>query len=393
MAMNNPSMFATGDDYTEYRQGVAKLCEAFPGEYWRQLEGQPPSGSYPTSFVKALTDAGYLSVLIPEEYGGRGQPVRAGAVILETIHRSGCSAGACHAQMYTMGTLLRHGSTEQKQQYLPKIASGELRLQAFGVTEPTTGSDTTQIKTRAEKRDGGYFINGQKVWTSRAGHSDLMLLLARTTPIDQIKKRTDGVSVFLVDMHEAKKNGMKIVPIDAMVNHNTTEIFFDEVWIPAASLIGEEGRGFKYILDGMNAERCLVSAEAIGNGRYFLDKAVAFVQSQASCGRNLQSIELTISDAFAKLDVADLMVRRAAAMFDSGLSCGTEANLAKFCSGEAVWACAEACLNAYGPYGLRSDQDIERKWRDSRMSRNSPVSPNMILNFVGQHVLGLPRSY
>lgn len=393
--MNEVLSFSIGEDYPEYRKSIAKLCEGFPGDYWRDLEDQPPSGSYPTAFVKALTDAGYLAVLIPEEYGGGGKPVRAGAVILETIHRSGCSAGACHAQMYTMGTLLRHGSEAQKREFLPRIASGELRLQAFGVSEPTTGSDTTQLKTRADKRDGGYVVNGQKVWTSRAAHSDLMLLLARTTPANQVKKRADGISVFLVDMIEAKKNGMKIVPIDAMVNHNTTEVFFDDVWLPESSLIGEEGKGFKYILDGMNAERCLVSAEAIGNGRYFLDKAVAHIRSREGNGGNpnLQSIELAIADAFAKLEVADLMVRRAAAMFDADVSCGAEANMGKFCSGEAVWACAEVCLTAYGTDGLRSDRDIERKWRDSRMSRNSPVSPNMILNFVGQHVLGLPRSY
>lgn len=393
--MNEVLSFSIGEDYPEYRRSIAKLCEGFPGDYWRDLEDQPPSGSYPTAFVKALTDAGYLAVLIPEEYGGGGKPVRAGAVILETIHRSGCSAGACHAQMYTMGTLLRHGSEAQKREFLPRIASGELRLQAFGVSEPTTGSDTTQLKTRADKRDGGYVVNGQKVWTSRAAHSDLMLLLARTTPANQVKKRADGISVFLVDMIEAKKNGMKIVPIDAMVNHNTTEVFFDDVWLPESSLIGEEGKGFKYILDGMNAERCLVSAEAIGNGRYFLDKAVAHIRSREgnSGNPNLQSIELAIADAFAKLEVADLMVRRAAAMFDADVSCGAEANMGKFCSGEAVWACAEVCLTAYGTDGLRSDRDIERKWRDSRMSRNSPVSPNMILNFVGQHVLGLPRSY
>lgn len=393
--MNEVLSFSIGEDYPEYRKSIAKLCEGFPGDYWRDLEDQPPSGSYPTAFVKALTDAGYLAVLIPEEYGGGGKPVRAGAVILETIHRSGCSAGACHAQMYTMGTLLRHGSEAQKREFLPRIASGELRLQAFGVSEPTTGSDTTQLKTRADKRDGGYVVNGQKVWTSRAAHSDLMLLLARTTPANQVKKRADGISVFLVDMIEAKKNGMKIVPIDAMVNHNTTEVFFDDVWLPESSLIGEEGKGFKYILDGMNAERCLVSAEAIGNGRYFLDKAVAHIRSREgnSGNPNLQSIELAIADAFAKLEVADLMVRRAAAMFDADVSCGAEANMGKFCSGEAVWACAEVCLTAFGTDGLRSDRDIERKWRDSRMSRNSPVSPNMILNFVGQHVLGLPRSY
>lgn len=390
--MTTPA-FSIGNDYNEYRESVAALCADFPGTYWRELEDQPPSASYPADFVQALTDAGYLAVLIPEEYGGAGKPVRAGAVILETIHRAGCSAGPCHAQMYTMGTLLRHGSEDQKQKYLPKIASGELRLQAFGVTEPTTGSDTTQLRTRAEKRGGGYAVNGQKVWTSRAAHSDLMLLLARTTPLDQVKSRTDGVSVFLVDMVEAKKNGMKIVPIDAMVNHNTTEIFFDDVWLPEDSLIGEEGKGFKYILDGMNAERCLVSAEAIGNARYFLDKAVARLSDLRSASQSRQADVHAVSDAFARLEAADLLVRRAAAMFDADMKCGAEANMAKFTSGEAVWACAEACLNVYGKDGLRSDRDIEHKWRDSRMSRNSPVSPNMILNFVGQHVLKLPRSY
>lgn len=385
--------FPIGNDYPEYRESVAALCAEYPGSYWRALEDQPPSGSYPTEFVQAVTRAGYLAVLIPEQYGGAGKPVRAGAVILETIHRAGCSAGPCHAQMYTMGTLLRHGSDAQKEKYLPRIASGELRLQAFGVTEPTTGSDTTQLRTRAEKRDGGYVVNGQKVWISRAAHSDLMLLLARTTPLDEVKSRTEGVSVFLVDMVEAKKNGMKIVPIDAMVNHNTTEIFFDDVWLPEDSLIGQEGRGFKYILDGMNAERCLVSAEAIGNARYFLDKAVARLAERRGRGASLQAAEFAVADAFARLEAADLMVRRAAAMFEAGLKCGAEANMAKFTSGEAVWACAEACLNVYGHDGLRSERDIERKWRDSRMSRNSPVSPNMILNFVGQHVLKLPRSY
>ena len=391
--MSDTSSFSIDEDYRKCRDTVAELCQGFPGAYWRELEDKPPSSSYPTAFVEALTKAGLLAVLIPKEYGGAGMPVRAGAVILETIHRSGCSAGACHAQMYTMGTLLRHGSEAQKSQYLPKIASGALRLQAFGVTEPTTGSDTTQLKTRAEKCDGGYLVNGQKVWISRAAHSDLMLLLARTTPANQVKRRTDGISVFLVDMIEAKKSGLRIVPIDAMVNHNTTEIFFDDIFLPDASLIGEEGRGFKYILDGMNAERCLVSAEAIGNGRYFIDKAIAHKQFHDGGRHDLQAIELMLADAFAKLEAADLMVRRATAMFDAGVSCGAEANMGKFCSGEAVWACAEACMTAFGTEGLRSDRDVERKWRDSRMSRNSPVSPNMILNFIGQHVLGLPRSY
>jgi len=268
-----PVTFDAGDDYPELREGVRELCRRFPTKYWRDLEGQPPSSSYPTEFVRALTDAGYLSALIPKEYGGWGMPIRAGSVILETIHRSGGAAGACHAQMYTMGTILRHGSVEQKAQYLPRIAKGELRLQAFGVTEPTTGSDTTQLKTRAVRTNEGYIINGQKVWISRAAHSDLMLLLARTTPPDQVKRRTEGVSVFLVDMREAKKNGMEIRPIDAMVNHNTTEIFFSNVPIPASSLIGEEGLGFRYILDGMNAERILIAAECIGDGYWFVDRA------------------------------------------------------------------------------------------------------------------------
>ena len=394
--MTDLPQFEIGDDYPEFRRDVRALCEKFPATYWRHLEKQPPSGSYPTEFVKALTDAGYLAALIPQEYGGWGLPVRAGAVILETIHRSGCTAGPCHAQMYTMGTVLRHGSEEQKREYLPKIASGELRLQAFGVTEPTTGSDTTQLKTRADKQGDGYVVNGQKVWISRAAHSDLMLLLARTTPADQVERRTDGVSVFLVDMRAAKQNGMDIRPIDAMINHNTTEIFFDNVPLPASSLIGKEGKGFRYILDGMNAERCLVSAEAIGNGRFFIDKALKYVKTRNAHGRPLgqsQAVQNAIAEAFAKLEAADLMVRRANAMFDAGISCGAEANMGKYCSGEAVWACAEACFTAYGEDALDAEFDIERKWRDSRLSRNAPVSPNMILNFVGQHVLGLPRSY
>lgn len=388
--------FEIEDDYKEFRAEVATLCRNFPNKYWRELEDQPPSGSYPTEFVKALTDAGYLAALIPREFGGWGLPIRGGAVILETIHRSGCAAGACHAQMYTMGTVLRHGSGEQKEEYLPKIARGELRLQAFGVTEPTTGSDTTQLKTRAEKRGNGYVINGQKVWISRAAHSDLMLLLARTTPVDQVKQRAEGVSVFLIDMRDAKKNGMEIRPIDAMVNHNTTEIFFDNVWVPASALIGEEGKGFRYILDGMNAERCLVSTEAIGNAWYFLDKLVSYAKSTDLSKRavgDCRSIHIAIAAAYAQLRAADLMVRKATAMFDAGLKCGAEANMAKYLSGEAVWTCSDLCFSAFGSDALDVTEDVERKWRDTRMSRNSPVSPNMILNFIGQHVLDMPRSY
>lgn len=388
--------FALGDDYPELRERVAKICDKYPSAYWENLENQPPSGSYPTEFVQELTREGFLSALIPEEYGGWGLPIRGGAVILETIQASGCNAGACHAQMYTMGTVLRHGSQDQKEEYLPKIAKGELRLQAFGVTEPTTGSDTTQLKTRADKSGNGYAVNGQKVWISRAGHSDLMLLLARTTPADQVKKRTQGVSVFLVDMREAKKNGMQIQPIDAMINHNTTEIFFDDVWIPASSLIGEEGNGFRYILDGMNAERCLVSSEGIGNGRYFLNKARDFARSTQLSGSPMAShptVRTSLAGAYAHLECADLMIRKATAMFDAGMKCGAEANMSKILSGEAVWGCAEACLSLYGLAGAARAPGVERKWRESRTARNSPVSPNMVLNFVGQHVLGLPRSY
>jgi acyl-CoA dehydrogenase len=298
--------------------------------------------------------------------------------------------------MYTMGTILRHGSVEQKAQYLPRIAKGELRLQAFGVTEPTTGSDTTQLKTRAVRTNEGYIINGQKVWISRAAHSDLMLLLARTTPPDQVKRRTEGVSVFLVDMREAKKNGMEIRPIDAMVNHNTTEIFFSNVPIPASSLIGEEGLGFRYILDGMNAERCLVSTEAIGNAWYFFDKLVAYARENGIAGHAAGSagaLNLAIARVYAQIRSADLMVRKATAMFDAKLPCGAEANMGKYLSGEAVWAASNLCFTAFGIDALDPLMDVERKWRDTRMSRNSPVSPNMIKNFIGQHVLNLPRSY
>lgn len=392
----SPLQIALEQDYPEFREQVRELCQDYPPSYWHHLEDQPPSGSYPTAFVSALTDAGYLAALIPEEYGGWGLPIRAGAVILETIQASGCSAGPCHAQMYTMGTVLRHGSEEQKRSYLPKIASGDLRLQAFAVTEPSTGSDTTQLRTRADKRGNGYLVNGQKVWTSRAAHSDLMLLLARTTPADQVKKRTEGMSVFLVDMQEAKKEGMDIRPIDAMLNHNTTEVFFDDVWIPAQSLIGEEGKGFRYILDGMNAERCLVSSEGIGNGRFFVDKAVRYANDHVAFGNAIgreQAVQFPIAQAYTQLEAADLMVRKATAMFDAGLKCGAEANIGKLLAGEAVWACAEACFNTYGAAAIARENDVERKWKEARLSRNAPISPNMILNFIGQHVLGLPRSY
>jgi acyl-CoA dehydrogenase len=384
------------EDYPEIREQVAKLCEDFPGEYWRNLEKQPPSGSYPTEFIEALTEAGYLAALIPEEYGGAGLPVRGGAVILETINRMGGSAAAGHAQMYTMGTVLRHGSKEQKDHFLPKIASGELRLQAFGVTEPTSGSDTTQIKTRADKQGSGYVINGQKVWTSRAAHSDLMLLLARTTPADKVEKRTHGISTFLIDLREAQKNGCTITPIDAMINHNTTEVFFDNVPIPGDALIGEEGKGFRYILDGMNAERCLTASESIGCGRYFTEKSVNYVSERVVFDRPIgqnQGVQFPIARAHAQLEAAELMVRKATAMFDAGVPCGGEANMARMLASEAAWACGEARMSAHGGFAFAREYDIERKWRESRLSLTAPISTNLILSFIGQHILGMPRSY
>ena len=385
-----------GEDYPEIREAVAKLCAEFPGEYWRELEGQPASGSYPDDFVKALTDAGYLAALIPEEYGGSGLQLRAAGVILETIHASECSGAACHAQMYTMGTLLRHGNEEQKREYLPKIASGELRLQAFGVTEPGTGSDTTQLKTRAEKTNEGYVINGQKVWTSRAAHSDLMLLLARTTPADQVSKRTEGISTFLIDLREATKNGCEIRPIDAMINHNTTEVFFDNVPIPASSLIGEEGKGFRYILDGMNAERCLIAAEAIGTGRYFIRRATEYANERVVFNRKIgenQGVQFPIARAHTHLEAAALMVRKATALFEAVRPCGAEANMAKYLAADACWEAGEACFDVYGGFSFAREYEIERKWREARLFRTAPISANMVLNYIGQHVLGLPRSY
>jgi len=385
-----------GNDFPEIREQVAKLCEGFGGDYWRGLEDQPVDSSYPTEFINALTEAGYLGALIPEEYGGAGLSIRGGAVILETINRMGCSAAAGHAQMYTMGTVLRHGSDEQKRKYLPDIAAGKLRLQAFGVTEPTSGSDTTQIKTRADRSDDGYVINGQKVWTSRALHSDLMLLLARTTPIDKVEKRHQGISTFLIDLREAKRNGCTIRPIDAMINHNTTEVFFDNVPVPADALIGEEGKGFRYIIDGLNAERCLTASEAIGNGRYFVEKAVAYASEREIFGKPIgqnQGVQFPISQAHAQLEAADLMVRKATAMFEAEMPCGGEANMARLLSAQSAWACAEACFDTHGGFAFACDYDIERKWREARLSRTAPISGNLILSFVGHNVLGMPKSY
>ena len=382
-----------GEDYPEIREAVQRICARYPGEYWRGLEDER---AYPTEFVNALTEAGYLAALIPEEYGGSGMPLRAAAVILEAIHETGCSAGACHAQMYIMGALLRHGSEDQKRAYLPKIASGELRLQAFGVTEPGSGTDTTSLKTRAVREGGEYVVNGQKVWTSRALHSDLMLLLARTTPIDQVEKRTLGLSIFLVDLREVRGRGCEIRPLPAMINHNTTEVFFEDMRIPDSSLIGEEGRGFYYILDGMNAERILLSAEAIGDARYFTRRAVEYASERevfgGPIGRN-QGIQFPIARGYAETLAADLVARKAAARFDAGLSCGAEANIAKLLSSEAAWNAAEAAMQTFGGFAFAREYDIERKWRECRLFTTAPISTNLILSYVGQHVLGMPRSF
>ena len=397
--MNTPShdtnspMIETGEDYPEIRDGVRKVCEGFPGAYWRGLE---ETLSYPTEFVRALTEAGYLGALIPETYGGSGMPLRAAAVILEEIHASGCNAGACHAQMYTMGTVLRHGSEEQKRRYLPEIASGRLRLQAFGVTEPTTGTDTTKLKTRAVRDGNSYVVNGQKVWTSRALHSDLMLLLARTTPLEEIKKKSDGLSVFLIDIRDAIGKGLEIRPLKAMVNHHATEVFFDNLRIPADSLIGEEGKGFKYILDGMNAERILVSSEAIGDARWFTRTAVAYVGERRVFDRPIgqnQAVQFPIARAHAEAQAADLVLRRAAARFDAGLPCGDDANMGKLLASEATWHAAEACLQAHGGFGYAREYDVERKWRETRLFQIAPISTNLVLSYIGEHMLGMPRSF
>ena len=386
-------VFDETDNFPEIRAAVARLCADFPGEYWRQLDRD---AAYPTDFVAALTQAGYLAALIPETYGGAGLSLSAAAAILEEIQRAGANGAACHAQMYIMGSLLRHGSEAQKAQYLPQIASGSLRLQAFGVTEPTSGSDTTSITTFAEKRDDHYVVNGQKVWTSRAAQSDLMLLLARTTAKDKVVKRTDGLSVFLVDMKEALKSGMTIRPIRAMINHSTTEVFFDNVIVPAENLIGEEGKGFRYILSGMNAERILIAAECIGDAKWFIAKATAYANERRVFGRPIgqnQGIQFPIARAYAQMRAAELMVQRAAQMFEAGHDCGAEANMAKMLAAEASWAAAEACLQTHGGFGFAEEYDIERKFRETRLYQVAPVSTNLILSHLAEHVLGLPRSY
>src|SRR5689334_7021128 len=380
-------------DHPEIRESVRKLCQGFPGEYWRRLDR---AQAYPSEFVKALTEGGYLSALIPEEYGGTGLPLSAAAAILEEIHHSGGNGGACHAQMYIMGALLRHGSAAQKQKYLPKIASGELRLQAFGVTEPGSGTDTTSLKTFARRDGERYLVTGQKIWTSRAEHSDLMLLLARTTPREQLKKRSEGLSVFIVDMVAPKQAGMTIRPIRTMMNHATTEVFFDSVPVPAENLVGEEGKGFRYILSGMNAERVLIAAECVGDAKWFIDKAVAYARERVIFERPIgqnQGVQFPIAHAYAQMRAAELMTHQAAALFEAGKDCGAEANMAKMLAAEASWGAAEACVQTHGGFGFAEEFDIERKFRETRLYQVAPISTNLILSYLAEHVLGLPRSY
>ncbi len=375
------------------RSSVAALCSQFPGQYWREKDRER---TYPTEFVKALSDAGFLSALIPEEFGGSGLGLRHAVAIMEEIQKSGCNGAACHAQMYTMGTILRHGSDAQKQQWLPGIASGDLRLQAFGVTEPTSGTDTLSLRTTAVRKGDHYVVNGQKVWTSRAEHSDLMLLLARTTPQDKVKKKGDGLSVFIVDMRDAVGNGLEIRPIRAMINHAATEVFFDDLKVPVENLIGEENKGFRYILDGMNAERVLIAAECIGDSRWFIDKAVRYANERevfgGPIGKN-QGIQFPIAKAYAATEAADMMVKKAARLFDAGKSIGPDANMAKYLAAEASWMAAEMCLQTHGGYGFSEEYDIERKFRETRLYQVAPISTNLILSYIAEHVLGLPRSY
>ena len=381
-------------DHADIRDGVRALCAKFPGEYWRALDRER---AYPKDFVAALTEAGYLAALIPEEYGGSGLGIGAAAAIVEEVHAAGCNGAACHAQMYTMGTILRHGSAEQKKRYLPKIASGELRLQAFGVTEPTSGTDTLALRTTA-RREGNdhYVVNGQKIWTSRAEHSDLMLLLARTTPREQVKKRTDGLSVFIVDMHLAETANMTITPIRTMMNHATTQIFFDDLHVPAENLIGEEGQGFRYILSGMNAERILIAAECIGDAKWFIDKASRYAKERVLFERPIgqnQGVQFPIARAYAQMRGAELMVHEAARKYEAGGEIGPEANMAKLLAADASWFAADMCVQTHGGFGFAEEYDIERKFRETRLYQVAPISTNMILSYLAEHVLGLPRSY
>ncbi|MDE2485946.1 MAG: acyl-CoA/acyl-ACP dehydrogenase [Alphaproteobacteria bacterium] len=381
------------EELAEIRRAVRALCAGFPGEYWRELDRRR---EYPTAFVAALTEAGFLAALIPEAYGGSGLTLRAAAVIMEEIQASGCNGAACHAQMYIMNTVLRHGSAAQKEKYLPKIATGELRLQAFGVTEPTSGTDTLSLRTTARREGDHYIVEGQKLWTSRAEHSDLMLLLARTTPRDQVSKRTEGLSIFLVDMGEALGNGLTIRPIRTMMNHSTTEVFFDRMKVPAANLIGEEGKGFGYILSGMNAERILIGAECIGDAKWFIEKAAAYARERVLFGRPIgqnQGVQFPIARAYVQMRAAELMVREAAEQYETGANAGAEANMAKMLAADASWAAADMCVQTHGGFGFAEEYDIERKFREARLYQVAPISTNMILSYVAEHVLGLPRSY
>ncbi len=382
----------TNEDRQTIREAVGKLCRDFPDAYWRDVDKQE---KYPQEFVDQLTVSGYLAALIPEEYGGAGLEITEASIILEEINRSGGNSGACHAQMYTMGTLLRHGSEEQKRRYLPKIAQGELRLQAFAVTEPNAGSETTRIETRAVRKGDSYVVNGQKIFISRVKQSDLMMLLARTTPYDDLKDKTRGLSVFLVDMRNVKGK-LEVQPLDLMINHHTNTLFFDDVEIPADSLIGEEGRGFRYIIDGWNAERILIAAEAIGDGRWFVERAARYARERVVFGRPIganQGVQFPIAQAYAHIEAADLMRFDAAAKFERREKCGAEANMAKLLASEAAWEAANACLTTYGGYGFARDYDVERKFRETRLFSVAPVSNNLVLAFLGQNVLGMPRSY
>lgn len=381
------------EDYQEIRDAVRALCAEFPAEYHRKVDERR---GYPEEFVEALTRAGWMAALIPEEYGGSGLGLTEASVIMEEINRSGGNSGACHGQMYNMNTLIRHGSEEQRQKYLPKIATGELRLQSMGVTEPTTGTDTTKIKTTAVRKGDRYVINGQKVWISRVQHSDLMILLARTTPLADVKKKSEGLSIFLVDVKEAMQKGMQVRPILNMVNHETNELFFDNLEIPAENLIGEEGQGFKYILTGLNAERALIAAECIGDGYWFTDKVTDYVRERTVFGRPIgqnQGVQFPIAEAFIEVEAANLMRYKACALFDAGQPCGAEANMAKYLAAKASWEAANACIQFHGGFGFACEYDVERKFRETRLYQVAPISTNLILSYVAEHVLGLPRSF
>jgi acyl-CoA dehydrogenase len=390
--MNQISPITT-HPYAEIQEEVAKLCAGFPGAYWRKLD---EVRGYPTEFVQALTTAGYLGALIPEEYGGAGLPLSGAAAILEEVQRQGCNGAACHAQMYIMGTILRHGSEAQKAEYLPRIADGSLRLQAFGVTEPTSGTDTTALRTTARREGDKYIVNGQKIWTSRAEHSDLMLLLARTTPRDQVAKKTEGLSTFIVDMREAVGHGLTIRPIRTMMNHNSCEVFFDNMEIPAANLVGEEGRGFRYILSGMNAERILIAAECIGDAKWFIEKASGYANERMVFGRPIgqnQGVQFPIAKAYANMRAAELMVHEALRLYEAGANPGAEANMAKMLAADASFEAANACIQTYGGFGFAEEYDVERKFRETRLYQVAPISTNLILSYLAEHVLGMPRSY